>query len=830
MNNDLNKNAGQEPEVMDFFAAGKEARHVTGKDGTEMENRSSGSRHRGPAGRYQGLLGGKNGHKSKPKVHEDLEREFSKILQKDETPEPEPAPAPEPTRAIPAEPEPSFNFEAAAEPERTVEPAAEPEPEPVFEPIAEPEPEPVFEPAAEPEPKFTFEPAAEPELSTDSELWRALMGGDESESDDFSAMDMAAFLIANQQAESDPVADLTAALLENNRMEEDEEELALFERLDAQQEPEPAPAVEEQLEPMPAPPVRKPPVREPEDDFDDYDDEDDEDDDPPSRRRRGGLIAAVSAAVLCVALLVSAFAVSRRSTIFPHVSIQGENVSAMTVDEAASVVKKAGWDGPEAVVLKAELPAGVDLEVHAKDVGWNVTAEEAAQAAYDYGRDGNFLTNFITYIRTSIAGHELADDLTAETDASELKSLVKKAVDEANDAMSEGSMEIDTEKKVLRLVKGGDLLMVSTDEIYNRVLEALEDRKPEISCIKKVDESADVPEVDLEKLHDEVCGEPENASYDPEKKEVVEGKPGIEFDVKEAKRLWKDAKPGDLVEIPLEVKEPEFKKENVTELFADKLASKATSLSGSSGNRINNITLAAQKINGVIVDPGKSFSYNETVGQRTTARGFREAGAYVNGQVVNEVGGGICQVSSTLYYCTLYSNLKITARTNHYFPVAYIESGLDATVSWGAPDFRFENNRTFPVKIVAYVSGGSVTVEIWGTNVDGSTVKMDSTTSGMTTTTYRNVYDKDGNLLTRTQEAVSVYHSHEESRPTAAPRPVTTPAPAAPTPAPAVPTPTPAEPTPAPAVPTPAPVEPTPAPAEPTPDAPVPDVPDEGGE
>ena len=223
---------------------------------------------------------------------------------------------------------------------------------------------------------------------------------------------------------------------------------------------------------------------------------------------------------------------------------------------------------------------------------------------------------------------------------------------------------------VVRIGKGGDLLMVATDEVYSQVLEALENRKQEISCIKELTDDSKVKDVDLEKLHDEVCGEPENASYDPEKKEVVEGKPGVEFDVKEAKRLWEEAGIGDLVEIPLEVTEPEFKKENVTELFADKLASKTTSLSGSSANRINNITLAAQKINGVVIEPGKSFSYNNTVGQRTAARGFREAGAYVNGQVVNEVGGGICQVSSTLYYCTLYSNLKITARTNHYFPVA----------------------------------------------------------------------------------------------------------------------------------------------------------------
>ena len=778
MKNDQNQNLGQnpEPEVMDFLAAGREARHVVGGDSREMENRSAGSRHRGPSGRYQGLR--KNNH-SKTSEKNDPKQALSDL------------------------------------PDREEAPAAEPEPEIVPEPVVEPEPEIAPEPAVEPEPEIVPEPVAEPEPEQQDDLLRALTMEAEPDPDDESAMDMAAFLISSAQSQQDTNEDLASVLL-NSYREEDPSDQALFDRLDAQMQSTPA---EETVNVGFIPPV--PPVSEPEDDYDD--DDDDDDDDTPRRRRRGGLIAAIIAALLCVGVLGSAFAVSRRSTIFPNVSIQGENVSAMTVAEAAEVVKKAGWDGPDAVVLKAALPANVDLEVKAKDVGWTATAKEAAQAAYDYGRDGNLFTNFITYVRTSFSGYELADDLTAEPDSSALRAQVKKAVDEANDAMTEGNMEVDTEKKVLRIVKGGDLLMVETDEVYSQVLEALENRKQEISCIKKLADDSKVKDVDLEKLHDEVCGEPENASYDPEKKEVVEGKPGVEFDVKEAKRLWKDAKAGDLVEIPLEVTEPEFKKENVKELFANKLASKTTSLSGSSGNRINNITLAAQKINGVIIEPGKSFSYNTTVGQRTTARGFREAGAYVNGQVVNEVGGGICQVSSTLYYCTLYSNLKILARTNHYFPVAYIESGLDATVSWGAPDFRFENNRTFPVKIVAYVSGGSVTVEIWGTNVDGTTVKMDSTSSGMTTTTYRNVYDKNGTLLNRTQEAVSVYHSHEENRPAPTARPVTTPTPAAPTPTPAAPTPAP---TPTPAEPTP---EPTPAPAEPTPE--VPDAePGEGGE
>ena len=184
-----------------------------------------------------------------------------------------------------------------------------------------------------------------------------------------------------------------------------------------------------------------------------------------------------------------------------------------------------------------------------------------------------------------------------------------------------------------------------------------------------------------------------------------------------------------------------------------------------------------------------------------------------NGQVVQEVGGGICQVSSTLYYCTMVANLQITARTNHYFSVGYIEPGMDATVSWGSPDFVFVNSRTFPIRIHAYVSGGMVTVELWGTDVDGSYVKMEAAVSGLNVTTYRCVYSADGTLISREREASSTYHSHDETpKPTPAPQPTTQPT-AAPT----------TEPTPPPA-----PVEPTPPPVEPTPVDPPPDTGDGG--
>ena len=323
MMNNENENVmhdGQNPasEEMDFLAAGKEARRVIGKDSGEWENRSSGTRSRGPSGRYQGL----RGRKGKSPVREE---DLAGLLKKDAG-------------------------------------------------------------------------------DSDSELLRALTVDAQPEEATEEALDMAAFLVSSEEPEIDPDADLSEVLM-NRKLDRAVEETR-SEQSDVQLEES---GFEEALsvgfdETVPAQ------IAEPEDSFDDDDDDDHDDDDDeaaPKRKRRGGLIAAVVAALLCVGVLGSAFAVSRRSTIFPRVSIRGENVSAMTVDEAAAVVEKSGWDGPDAVVLRAELPASVDLEIKARDVGWNATAKEAAQAAFDYGRDGNLITNFINYVRTSFSGHEI---------------------------------------------------------------------------------------------------------------------------------------------------------------------------------------------------------------------------------------------------------------------------------------------------------------------------------------------------------------------------------------------------------------------------------------
>ena len=137
-------------------------------------------------------------------------------------------------------------------------------------------------------------------------------------------------------------------------------------------------------------------------------------------------------------------------------------------------------------------------------------------------------------------------------------------------------------------------------------------------------------------------------------------------------------------------------------------------------NRTKNLSLAARLVNGTIIMPGKRFSYNTAVGPRTYARGFVDATVYTGEGTEEGVGGGICQVSSTIYCAQLRANLKTVARTNHSYTVVYVPLGQDATVVYGSLDYIFENDTNYPIRIDAYASGGYLTVKIMGTKIDKS--------------------------------------------------------------------------------------------------------------
>ena len=158
-----------------------------------------------------------------------------------------------------------------------------------------------------------------------------------------------------------------------------------------------------------------------------------------------------------------------------------------------------------------------------------------------------------------------------------------------------------------------------------------------------------------------------------------------------------------------------------------KLVSAFTTKTTSDKDRNNNISLACQAINGKVLMPGESFSFNESTGQRTTAKGYRSAGAIAAGQSIEEVGGGICQVSSTLFNAVARADLEIVSRSPHAWPSTYVKIGEDATVNWPNLDFKFTNNKATPVFIIAYYKDRKCSAEIWGMTLGtGVTIDLES--------------------------------------------------------------------------------------------------------
>ena len=165
----------------------------------------------------------------------------------------------------------------------------------------------------------------------------------------------------------------------------------------------------------------------------------------------------------------------------------------------------------------------------------------------------------------------------------------------------------------------------------------------------------------------------------------------------------------------MNVVEPEFSEETAKEKY--KTISSFTTKTTSNSKRNTNVKLSAEAINGTILQPGEEFSFNETVGQRTEAKGYKGAAAYNNGEVVEEIGGGVCQTSSTLYNAVLKAGLKTTKRQSHTYEPSYVTPGTDATVSWNGPDYRFVNNSSTAIGIRARYADQTVTVSIYGVPV-----------------------------------------------------------------------------------------------------------------
>lgn len=428
------------------------------------------------------------------------------------------------------------------------------------------------------------------------------------------------------------------------------------------------------------------------------------------------------------------------------VSVNGINVSGLTLNEATQKltdVFSKKLDTP--LILNcgdysSELIPSQDIEA-----SFNVSA--AAETAFSIGRTGNIVQKNYEILTSLLATKKVSINLQYNTE--KLCKYIDDISVEIPGLVVEPSYYIEDGNLIILKGKSGlELLQNETQKLILSNIGSLSSS----SCIDMPTKNVDPNEIDIDKIHEEIYSEEQNAYLIKEPFELNVGSPGTDFSIslEEAKNLLSEEK--DEYIIPLKITPPEIGVEDLgNDIFAGNLGTYSSYYNVSNYNRSVNVELASQKINNVILLPGEVFSYNKVVGERTFENGFKEASVYTSSGVVNGLGGGICQVSSTLYNSVLLANLEIIERRNHRYAVSYVPLGRDATVAYGSIDFKFKNNRNYPIKIVSYAQNGVLNISIMGIKEE-TEYEVIITTRKLLTIPYQTKYIQDSSLPSGTQK------------------------------------------------------------------------------
>lgn len=491
---------------------------------------------------------------------------------------------------------------------------------------------------------------------------------------------------------------------------------------------------------------------------------------------------------ILVGILSTVFALINRDneTIFSGISVQGIDVSNLTIDEAKKKVSSIiGNHISEEISLQHNDFQTVILP---EQFGVSFDVDSAVEQAYYIGKSDNLIKNNYTILSLLLKNYNISPSINYDEDL--LNSLIDSINAQLPDRVVNSGYSIDGTNLII--TSGKDGILISSSDLKDEILSFLNDISSKNETINIPVNNVGAEPINLDAIYKDIFKLPVDASYTTNPYVVYPSSNGLDFAIsmEEAKAIISNQQ--DEYTIPLKITYPNVTTNQIgNEAFPDLLSQFSTSFTSSGYNRSNNIILSSAKLNGLVLMPGEEFSYNQAVGQRTRAAGFREAGAYSNGKVVQEVGGGICQVSSTLYNAVLYANLEIVERTNHYFNPGYVKAGLDATVSWGGPDFRFRNNRNYPIRIVTDTSGNKLKVYIYGLKTDddctvvldpryissvpykttyqndaslatGETRVISSGSNGCKTATYKYVYDKNGTLISSECISRDTYSPHNK--------------------------------------------------------------------
>lgn len=435
-------------------------------------------------------------------------------------------------------------------------------------------------------------------------------------------------------------------------------------------------------------------------------------------------------------------------TILNNVFIADINVGGMTKDEAVSALKQATSHTYPVTDMVVDL-SGKELRLSPADTGVSLDIQAAVNAAYDYGRTGTKTEKEQAYLNSLTGNHIIGLLPYLELDGDHILGVLKRYAQDSGSTLTQTSYGLDgampdvkaadfdpdkTPAPTLVIQMGTPGIGFDANAVYEQVLDAYSLHTFRVN-VKSVNTLTQPDPVDVDAIYQEFCIEPVNASVNHQNYEVLPGIYGCGFDKEQVRKLIEDARYGQELRIPLTYIAPTVLNEDM--FFQDVLAEYETSYKDQ-GNLQTNLKLACQAIDGVVINPGESFSFNEVVGQRTSAKGYKHADDYITQYKNRILGGGISQVSSALYYCTLVADLTVNTRVSHTVVPGYSDYGLDAAVGWTTPDFKFTNSLGLPIQIKASAENGRVSVSLLGTDEWDYYVAMDYEISG--TKAYKTEY------------------------------------------------------------------------------------------
>lgn len=434
-----------------------------------------------------------------------------------------------------------------------------------------------------------------------------------------------------------------------------------------------------------------------------------------SKKNKLIIILSISFILIILLMLSCIFAIINRNSgkIINGIKINGIEVSGMTKDNAKQKINEEVTKLLEEQIMLKYQDYEIGIDIKQIDAKFNV--DEIVDKAYQIGRNSNIFINNYNILKYKFKENDMQLTLQVNDE------LWNKLVEDINGSLPGGVEQLSyyIENNSLIITKGKEGVVSNNQRLKDLIISKIESFKTDNQYIEIPVETKLPNDINIDMIYSEVHKNPEDAYISKDPFEIHPHVDGIDFKISidEAKKKIEESENECI--IPLKVTKPSKTTDMLgEEAFPDRLATYSTTYDASNYNRSTNLRLSAAKINGVVLMPGQEFSYNKTLGQRTAAAGYKPAAAYVSGKVVNEYGGGICQTSSTLYNTVLLANLEVTSRTNHCYVSSYVPVSRDATVSWGTLDFKFKNNRKYPIKIRAYASNGVVKVDILGVKQD----------------------------------------------------------------------------------------------------------------